>query len=458
MAHVWPANLPRSLDYPEAGSDAVLAGAARAYGARIALRDRAGDLSYAHLRDAVEQTAAALRGDGVAPGDLVAVRVTTPRWFVVAYLAVLAAGAAAVPIGPDVGVAKLVDHLDRVGAGVLVLGRDDSDRFREAARDAVPLIVTVPVPAGATGEADPVDPDLVAHLQPSADGRLVRVLHRNLVANALQVACWRSGALARIDPEGGIALSPIPAAASSHVVALGRTTTVATAPLTHGVGLVGLAANLMLGATIWLPDDQRPDRLLDLLVHHDVTLLTGTADLLDLVLADPTLALIDVSGVRHVVSGGSPLGEERRARLHAAFPSASIRESYGLAEATAVVTMAPPEVPPRVSPGSVGVPVFDTEVEIRDRHGRLVPGGQIGEIWVRGPQVTEGYHGQATPILRSDGWIRTDDRGHIDETGALHLHASERPTTTADPLHLTELRPQRADPTTPIDSSEEQAS
>ncbi|MEU8524351.1 AMP-dependent synthetase/ligase [Streptomyces sp. NPDC048629] len=113
--------------------------------------------------------------------------------------------------------------------------------------------------------------------------------------------------------------------------------------------------------------------------------------------------------VRHVVCGGSPLGQ----RLSAFYAGAGIEvyEGYGLTETTAAATVTPPQRP---RAGTVGWPLPGTAVRIADD----------GEIWLKGGIVFAGYwdaqHGQAVPYT-ADGWFPTGDLGSLDEDGYLRI-------------------------------------
>jgi long-chain acyl-CoA synthetase len=98
-------------------------------------------------------------------------------------------------------------------------------------------------------------------------------------------------------------------------------------------------------------------------------------------------------------------------------------EGYGLTEASPTVTSNPPDG--EVRPGSVGIAMQDTTIEIRalDDIARLLPAGERGEICVRGPQVMKGYlHREAeTCDVFVDGALRTGDVGYLDVDGYLYV-------------------------------------
>lgn len=97
-------------------------------------------------------------------------------------------------------------------------------------------------------------------------------------------------------------------------------------------------------------------------------------------------------------------------------------EGYGLTETSPVITVNPYNT--KAFSGSVGLPVASTVVDIRDDAGNSVALGEIGEIYVQGPQVMLGYwHNSAetTNVLSKDGWLRTGDIGRLDARGFLFL-------------------------------------
>lgn len=99
-----------------------------------------------------------------------------------------------------------------------------------------------------------------------------------------------------------------------------------------------------------------------------------------------------------------------------------IIEGYGLTEASPVVSVNPPHLPPRT--GTIGVPLPSTEVEIRGEDGEVVQVGTAGELAVRGPQVMREYweDPKATAeVLTPDGWLLTGDIATFDEDGYLTI-------------------------------------
>jgi long-chain acyl-CoA synthetase len=131
---------------------------------------------------------------------------------------------------------------------------------------------------------------------------------------------------------------------------------------------------------------------------------------------------IAIPSLRVCVSGGAPLPAEIRERFQK-LTGCRVIEGYGLTEASPAVTSNPPDG--EIRPGSVGIVVQGTKVEIRalDDITRILPPGERGEICVRGPQVMQGYLNREAETRAAfiDGALRTGDAGHLDPDGYLYV-------------------------------------
>ena len=124
------------------------------------------------------------------------------------------------------------------------------------------------------------------------------------------------------------------------------------------------------------------------------------------------------SRLRRVLLGGAAAPPELLAAALAA--RVPVAATYGLTEAASQVATALPEQV-RAKPGTVGRPLLFTQVRVVDPQGQEVPRGQVGEIWVRGPQVMAGYFDDppATAQTLAGGWLHTGDLGYLDLEGDL---------------------------------------
>lgn len=456
MNAVWPQAMPHHLDYPKVGIDAILEGSARAFPDRVALRDGDLTLTYAELRDAALRVANGLRTRGIRPGDAVALHLPNSAWYIVAYYGILCSGAAVAPLNPAQPAAVLRHQLtDSNVKAVFTHPRTWGVFAGNTAPESVEFFVRIPgtavapEPTEQPAAAPPfpqkpvtldelltapplvghaVDPESVAHLQltggTTGHAKAVRVLHRNLVASTLQVGCWKAAALPELDESGTVRLRSVPAAQTRYTLVPGQGATLAIAPLFHSLGLVGYNVHVLLGTTVILSGRFDPEWMLDAIGRFGINSVAGSPTMFHALLRSPGMARADLSSVRLLSSGAGPIDPESQQRLRTAFSNALIADAYGLSEATALVTTFPLGDNAALIPkGSIGVPTFDTEIEIRGDDGTVLPRGETGEIWVRGPQVADGYHGR--PDLTAEqfvhGWLRTGDLGVLDEQGCVSL-------------------------------------
>ncbi len=136
----------------------------------------------------------------------------------------------------------------------------------------------------------------------------------------------------------------------------------------------------------------------------------------------PDLAKYDLSAVRYCISGGAPLPLEVKETFER-LTGCRLVEAYGLSETAPVATCnAMQDIN---KPGSIGQVVPGTEISIHDLEAPndVVPTGERGEVWIKGPQVMKGYlnRPQETADSLREGWFRTGDVGYMDEDGHFFL-------------------------------------
>ncbi|MCW8861380.1 MAG: long-chain fatty acid--CoA ligase [Rhodospirillales bacterium] len=136
----------------------------------------------------------------------------------------------------------------------------------------------------------------------------------------------------------------------------------------------------------------------------------------------PDLAKYDMSSIKFCISGGAPLPLEVKKRFEE-LTGCGLVEGYGLSESSPVATCNP--LSGATKEGSIGIPVSQTIIEIRDLEDpdTLLPQGERGEVCIIGPQVMLGYWNrpQETGNVLRDGRLHTGDVGYIDEDGYIFL-------------------------------------
>jgi acyl-CoA synthetase (AMP-forming)/AMP-acid ligase II len=369
-------------------------------------------LTYAALLAQVQHTVAQLLVFGVGRGDRVAVVVGNGPEQAAAILGT-AAGATCAPLNPGLTAAEFSYHLARVGARALIV-HDNETAVRAARGLDIPvlaLVASLTSPAGSFtlqgelrplsgpgGAAQPDDVALLLHTAgASARARLVPLTHRHLLLSAQYFQ-----PVFRLSPADR-ALNILP----YYQV--------------HGFS-AGLMASLLAGASVVCTPDFSAPQFLDWLREYQPTWYTASPVQHETILAwasEPGGAVPPAS-LRFMRSGGAALPAGMARALEERF-RVPVLEGYGVTEADPIASN---PLPPRArKPGSVGPSVGPELGIMTSGGGSLLPPGAVGEVVVRGPSVMTGYAGDALAnVERFTGdWLRTGDRGYLDEDGYLFL-------------------------------------
>ncbi|WNG15244.1 long-chain fatty acid--CoA ligase [Cystobacter fuscus] len=225
------------------------------------------------------------------------------------------------------------------------------------------------------------------------------LLHRNVIANLLQVEAWLQPAM-RGNPSE--ALNVVCALPLYHIFAL----TVC--------GLMGIRMGSM---NILIPNPRDIPDFIKTLSQQPFHILPAVNTLYNALVHHPDFAKLDFSHLR-VANGGGMAVQRATAEKWFATTRVPIIEGYGLSETSPVATSNPPTA--TEYSGTIGLPLPSTEIAIRDDEGKDVPLGQPGEICIRGPQVMAGYWNrpdETAKVMLPDGFFKSGDIGIMDERG-----------------------------------------
>ncbi|MGI9438863.1 MAG: AMP-binding protein, partial [Parvibaculales bacterium] len=196
-------------------------------------------------------------------------------------------------------------------------------------------------------------------------------------------------------------------------------------PLFHiagvNVGLIGLHE----GCKVTVLPEVDPAEILRLIEDEKVNLLFMVPAVILFVMQQPDIATRDVSSVRQVIYGASPIAEELLVQAAAKFKCDFV-QVYGLTETTGGGTNLKPadHDAARNKLRSCGKPNDGVELRIVDEAGNDVPQGEVGEIIMRGGSIMKGYWNKpdATTDAVKDGWFYSGDAGFLDEEGYVFIH------------------------------------
>lgn len=205
----------------------------------------------------------------------------------------------------------------------------------------------------------------------------------------------------------------------AHVDILSSDLALGIAPWFHTAGLNQVTMpTLFKGGRVIVTSVFDPGTLLRDVQERGITSFSAVPTMLQAIVDHPSWDSTDVSSLRHVVYGGSPvLDRVARAWVARGVP---VLQGYGMTETSPGVLMAVPDGA-SARPTSTGVPHFFTDVAVLDERQEVqAANGQTGEMVVRGPNVFSGYWGRPADTRRSfsdDGWFRTGDVVRVEPDG-----------------------------------------
>jgi long-chain acyl-CoA synthetase len=201
-------------------------------------------------------------------------------------------------------------------------------------------------------------------------------------------------------------------------------------PLFHIGGSGWALCAMSRGGRSVILRDVDPALLLELVAREGITEMFLVPAVLMFLLATPTLPSTDLSSLRLVFYGASPISEDVLVKCMAAFGCAFC-QVYGMTETTGAITSLSfedhdPDGPRRALLRSAGKPHESVQIRIVDPDsGRDAEVGHVGEVWTRSAYNMAGYWAKAqetAATVDEDGWLRTGDAGYFDGDGYLYLH------------------------------------
>lgn len=447
--------IPASLEYPQVPLFHFLEESARKYPDRPCTLFKGATISFKEMNETTDRIAGALAAMGVKKGDRVGIFMPNTPQFVMCYFGILKAGGVVVATNPLYTPSEIEYQVNDAGIEVMFV----MTNFYKTIKTAQPktkiktLIVTnlketlPPVLKilftlarekkggfrieGGLQTGDVWLQDLLKKYTPADRPKLevgpddtclfqysggttgiskgAVALHRNIVANSLQVKTWMGKALEE-----------------------GKDVMLMAIPLFHVYGMVaGMNFALAAGATmVMVPNPRDLKDVLENINKYRPTIFPGVPTLYNALNNHPDVIAgkYNLTSIKACISGSAPLLRETKEKFEA-LTGGKLFEGFGLSEAPTATHCNPMFGMNKT--GSIGMPLSDVECKIisLDDGVTELGLGEIGELVIRGPQVMKGYHNMPTETANTlrdlgDGgapWLFTGDIARMDEDGYFYI-------------------------------------
>jgi long-chain acyl-CoA synthetase len=404
-----------------------LARAAERYGEMTGVAAGARDLSYRELARRVGGLGAALEALRVRPGERIGFMGVNSLAHLECWLGVPAFGRVLVDLNYRLAEDELAFMLDDCELEVLICDREQLARAESlrARRSSLKTLILDDGDAAEGGDADCPSYEGLIDREPAAAGRTD--------PDAVAAICYTGGTTG---VPKGVMLSHanLLANASHNLIATGHSNAdswLHVCPMFHVAGIANVLACTWVGARQVLLPRFAPDAVAGAIAGERITHTVLVPTMLAMLLEELERNPAELGSLRHVQYAASPIPPELQRRVLERF-DCDIAQFYGMTEAAPTVSQMTPEdhrrgiageEPYRTRLGSVGAPVVGVQAEARGDDGRRLLPGEVGEIWVRGPNVMLGYWNRprATAEATCDGWYRSGDAAYSDADGYMYL-------------------------------------
>jgi long-chain acyl-CoA synthetase len=376
--------------------------AAETCGDRTAIVDAKGSVSFAELYELTQKLASGLHGQGIRPGDIVAVLLPNGITFALTYYAASYLGAVFAPIDPRLVPAELDRIMQHAEPSALIVAERFGDVVGAISHKPEPVIWSDRMESGDVSvppvSVQPEDTVAIIYTSGTTDtpkGVVLTAKVWDSFPKGLE-ACWRVN-------EDDVGLLCV--------------------PMSHVSGPVYLNACVYFPIKIVIMDRFSPRVFAKNIAEHRVTFSHVAPSMLNMINRLPEDGDLDFSSVRFLATFGALSTPDVTNAFQKRF-GMPVDTGYALTEAAPLVSGT--ELGKGIhKPYSVGKPVVTAGANVRvvNERGEPVPTGEIGEVIISGPMVMKEYYKnpEATREILKDGWIYTGDLGKFDEEGYLYI-------------------------------------
>jgi acyl-CoA synthetase (AMP-forming)/AMP-acid ligase II len=378
-------------------------------------------LNYAQLSDTISRFCAVFKQMGLKPGDVVAALDTNSDRYVASYYAAAKAGLTFLPLNYRAKEQELEYMINTAGTKTLLVG----DRYQElVARIRPRLVVKDTLSLGEDGATMKRLAELAQTVEPEESEAEVDDDDVSVLMYTSGTTSLPKGVMLRYRDFTAYVTANVEMADGSD-----RGVALVCVPFYHIAGTTAMMTNIWTGRRLVIMPQFEPKTWLKLVERERVTHAFVVPTMMKMLLDDPSFTKTDLSSLTNLAYGGAPMPIQVIRRAIEMFPkNVGFVNAYGQTETTSSLTVLGPEdhriegTPEEIELklkrlNSIGRPLPDVEIRVRDEDGNFLPPGQVGEICIRTPRIMKGYAGREDDAALPDGWRATGDLGWVDEEG-----------------------------------------
>lgn len=203
-----------------------------------------------------------------------------------------------------------------------------------------------------------------------------------------------------------------------------ETRTLIAVPLFHVTGLIGQLFYMMLiGGTSVLMQNYQTEQFLKRIEEERITFLFNVPAIYIMMLNHRTFDNTNVSTLKTIAYGGAPMSQETIEHLMEKLPDIFLHNAYGATETSSPATIMPQQQYEDIVLGSVGQPVPVSEMKIIGENDEILPPGEVGELYIKGPMIIGEYWRNDTENKKNfvDGFWKSGDMAMIDKEDFVYI-------------------------------------
>ena len=378
-------------------------------------------LTYADLNDRVARLSTVFKEFGLKPRDVIAVLDTNSDLYIECYYGAAKAGLTFLPLNYRAKDGELEYMINTADAKVLIVG----DRYLDLVARIQPRLKLKKIVALGEG-AKPMARlgDLIAKAEPDESEAEVEDEDISILMYTSGTTSLPKGVQLRFRDFAAYVTANVEMADGTE-----RGVALVCVPFYHIAGTTAYMTNIWTGRKVIVMPQFDAKVWLGLVQRERVTHAFVVPTMMKQIIDEPAFATTDLSSLTNLAYGGAQMPVQVIRRAIEVFPEkVGFVNAYGQTETTSSLTVLGPDdhrlqgTPEQVEHklrrlNSIGKPLPDVEIKVRDEDGKFLPHGQVGEIIIRTPRIMKGYAGREDDARLPDGWRATGDLGWLDDDG-----------------------------------------